>query len=63
VSEPQNRVPSGRLRSLLVVLAIFGGAALAASLAVHNARGAWLAGSYLVFVAIAGPVSIWRGRH
>jgi hypothetical protein len=44
-------------------LAIFGGAALAASLAVHNARGAWLAGSYLVFVAIAGPVSIWRGKH
>jgi hypothetical protein len=63
VSERQNRVPSERLRSLLVVSAIFGGAALAASLAVHNASGAWLAGLYLVFIAVAGPVLIWRGKH
>jgi len=62
VSERQNQVPSERRRSLLVVSAIFGGAALAASLAVHNARGAWLAGFYLVCIAVGGPVLIWRGK-
>jgi hypothetical protein len=62
VSERQNQVPYERRRSLLVVSAIFGGAALAASLAVHNARGAWLAGFYLVCIAVAGPVLIWRGK-
>jgi hypothetical protein len=54
--------PFHRVRSWLLLSGILAADALVASLAFHNTPDATLAGLYLVGVAIAGPVLIWRRK-
>jgi hypothetical protein len=62
MSRQINTTPSHRSRSLLFLSGIFAADGLVASLAFHNMTGATLTGTYIVGIAIAGPVLIWRRK-
>ncbi|HEY5457572.1 MAG TPA: hypothetical protein VIJ96_19075 [Acidothermaceae bacterium] len=62
MSRTLDRAASHQLRSLLFLSGIFAADGVVAGLAFHNTLGATLAGTYLVGIAVAGPVLMWRRK-